>query len=35
MLFNPEHRKKIQTIWGVLALVVIVGMVLLYVVPFF
>jgi hypothetical protein len=30
MLFNPKHQKKIQLIWGVLATIVIVSMILLY-----
>lgn len=30
MLFNKKHQKKIQLIWGILAIVVIVSMILLY-----
>jgi hypothetical protein len=30
MLFNKKHQKKIQAIWGVLAFLVAVSMILLY-----
>jgi len=30
MLFNKKHQKKIQAIWGALAVLVIVSMILLY-----
>ncbi len=30
MLFNKKHQKKIQTIWVVLCVLIIVSMVLLY-----
>lgn len=31
MLFNPNHRKKIAIIWGVLVVLIIVSMVLAYI----
>lgn len=31
MLFNKKHRKKIQFIWGILCVLIIVSMILLYV----
>lgn len=30
MLFNKKHQKKIQIIWGILAALVAISMVLLY-----
>ncbi len=34
MLFNKKHQKKIQVIWAVVSLLIIVSMILLYS-PFF
>jgi hypothetical protein len=31
MIFNPKHKKKIQTFWIVFSLLIIVSMVLLYI----
>lgn len=31
MLFNPQHRKKVQIFWAVFAALVILSMVLAYV----
>jgi len=30
MLFNPKHRKKLQIVWSVVVILVIVSMILLY-----
>jgi hypothetical protein len=31
MLFNPKHRKKVELVWKIVCLIVVVGMILLYV----
>ncbi|KKT00853.1 MAG: hypothetical protein UW07_C0010G0037 [Candidatus Nomurabacteria bacterium GW2011_GWF2_43_8] len=30
MLFHKKHQKKIQAVWGVLSILIIISMILLY-----